>query len=78
MKYKNISKREIKSYIKWIEKELDRKSKEIIQMQNENEEAKMQLYDLTDSYLIEENLNGQLKAAKYILNNCYGEENKIC
>ena len=73
MKYKNISKREIKSYIKWLEKELNRKSQEIIEMQKENEKANMQLYDLTDSYLMEENLQGQLKAAKYILNNCYVE-----
>ena len=70
MKYKNISKREIKSYIKWLEKELDRKSKEIIEMQVENDKANMQLYDLTDLYLMEENLQGQLKAANYILHCC--------
>ena len=71
MKYKNISKRKIKRYIKWLEKELNRKSEEIVEMQKENDNAGMQLYDLTDSYLMEENLNGQLKAANYILNNCY-------
>ena len=73
MKYKNISKREIKSYIKGLENELDRKSKEITEMQDENEKSDIMLYDLTDSYLMEENLQGQLKAAKYILNNCYVE-----
>jgi len=70
MSYKNISKRNIKAYIKWLEKELNRKSQEIIEMQKENDEAKMQLYDLTDSYLMEENLQGQIKAAKYILYCC--------
>lgn len=70
MSYKNISKRNIKSYIKFLEKELSRKSKEIVDMQKENDEAGMQLYDLTDSYLMEENLQGQIKAAKYILYCC--------
>ena len=70
MSYKNISKRNIKSYIKFLEKELSRKSKEIVDMQKENDEAGMQLYDLTDSYLMEENLQGQIKAAKYILYRC--------
>ena len=70
MSYKNISKRAIKLYIKWLEEELSRKSKEIVEMQKENDEAGMQLYDLTDSYLMEENLQGQIKAANYILHCC--------
>lgn len=68
---RRISINDIKSYIKYLEKKLEEKSAEIVEMQNENEKSKMQLYDLTDSYLMEENLEGQIKAAKYILNNCW-------
>lgn len=77
MPYKNISKRKVKNYINYIEKQLEDKRNEIMQYNKENEEFEKKhpygglLYDLTEEYLREENLQGQLLAAKYILHNCY-------
>lgn len=77
MLYKNISKKCVKHYIKSLEKQLEDKGNEIIQYNKENEEFLKRhpysglLHDLTEEYLREANLQGQLTAAKYILHNCY-------
>ena len=39
-------------------------------MQDENEVSGLLIYDITDSYLLEEHIKGQIAAATYILNNC--------
>lgn len=70
MSYKNISKRNIKLYIKWLENKLKEMEQDTIRMQDENEKSNIMLYDLKDRYLDEENLRGQIKAAKYILYCC--------
>lgn len=67
---KRISKRKIKSFIKWAEEKLSDKEKEVEEMQNENEKSNSMLYDLTEEYLREERLRGQIDAAYYILKNC--------
>lgn len=73
---KRISINDIKSHIKYLEKELQEKSAEIEEYNKENEEYSKEnkyglLYDLTEEYLREENLKGQIQASKYILNNCW-------
>ena len=73
---KRISINDIKTYIKLLEKKLAEKSAEIEKYNKENEDYSKEykyglLYDLTEEYLREENLKGQIQAAKYILNNCW-------
>ena len=68
--YKHISKKAIKNYIKYCEQELKRLEKETEKMYAENEKQNCLVYDLTDQYLTEENYRGQIKCAKFILNNC--------
>ena len=70
MSGKHISKQEIKAYIKYCEKKLKEMEEDTIKMQNENEKSKQILNDLTERYLDEENLRGQIKAANYILHCC--------
>ena len=67
---KTISKRQIKSYIKYLEEELKEKSEEIKEMVEANEESEFLIYDLQEEYLIEEKLKGAIGSAYYILNNC--------
>lgn len=64
-----MKKQEIRDYIKWLKKELNRLEKEGQRLLNENLKANREYIDLTDHYLNEENIRGQLKAANYILNN---------
>lgn len=64
-----MKKQEIRDYIKWLKKELNRLEKEGQRLLNENLKADRIYIDLTDHYLNEENIRGQLKAANYILNN---------
>lgn len=64
-----MKKQEIRDYIKWLKKELNRLEKEGQRLLNENSKADRIYIDLTDHYLNEENIRGQLKAANYILNN---------
>lgn len=64
-----MKKQEIRDYIKWLKKELNRLEKEGQRLLNENLKADRVYIDLTDHYLNEENIRGQLKAANYILNN---------
>lgn len=64
-----MKKQEIRDYIKWLKKELNRLEKEGQRLLNENLKADREYIDLTDHYLNEENIRGQLKAANYILNN---------
>lgn len=68
---KRISINDIKKYIKNCESELERLEKEGIEMNKCNEENNYIIYDLTEHYLSEENFRGQIKAGKYILNNCW-------
>ena len=70
MKNSRISKRNIKSYIKYYEQKLTEKEAETAQLQKENDESKYVLYDLTEQYLAEERIRGMLDAAKFILYNC--------
>lgn len=70
MKNSRISKRNIKSYIKYYEQKLAEKEAETAQLQKENDESKYVLYDLTEQYLAEERIRGTLDAAKFILYNC--------
>ena len=70
MNTSRIKKSNIEKYIQSCKRRLKALEKEIVRMQNENEETNMLMYDITDSYLLEENLRGQIAAAKYILNNC--------
>ena len=65
-----IKKKNIKKYIQSCKHKLKKLEKEIIKMQNENEESGLLVYDITDSYLLEEHIRGQIAAAVYILNNC--------
>ena len=67
---KRISKRQIKSYIKYLEEKLEKKSEEIKEMQEENNESKILIYGLREEYLVEERLKGAIESAYYILNNC--------
>lgn len=64
-----MKKQEIRDYIKWLKKELNRLEKEGQRLLNKNLKADREYIDLTDHYLNEENIRGQLKAANYILNN---------
>lgn len=64
-----MKKQEIRDYIKWLKKELNRLEKEGQRLLNENLKDDTVYIDLTDHYLNEENIRGQLKAANYILNN---------
>lgn len=64
-----MKKQEIRDYIKWLKKELNRLEKEGQRLLNENLKADREYIDLTNHYLNEENIRGQLKAANYILNN---------
>lgn len=68
--YKRISKRKIKGYIDFLELELKRLEREGEIMQEENDKSKFLIYDLTEHYLKEEHIRGQIEAAKYILNCC--------
>lgn len=70
MLYKHISKRKIKKYIENLEKIKEKVSDSINRAQKENKESEIQLYDLTDQYLLESRIEGQIFAATYILNNC--------
>lgn len=65
-----ISKREIKSYIKYLEEKLEKKSEEIKEMEEENNESAFLIYDLTEEYLVEEKLKGAIESAYYILKQC--------
>lgn len=65
-----IKRESIINYIKLCKIQLKKLRKEIVKMQNENEANGLMIYDITDSYLLEENYMGQIKAATYILNNC--------
>lgn len=65
-----ISRESIIRYIKLCKLQLRKLRKEIVKMEKENETANIMVYDITDSYLLEENYLGQIKAATYILNNC--------
>ena len=72
MNKSRIKRENIKKYIRHCKCELKKIEKNIVEMQNENENEKFGLliYDLTDTYLTEENYRGQILAATYILNNC--------
>ena len=65
-----IKKQNIKEYIQACKHRLKELEKEIIKMQDENETSGLLVYDITDSYLLEEHIKGQIAAATYILNNC--------
>lgn len=70
MNTKRIKKQNIKEYLRACKHRLKELEKEIVSMQNENEASGLLLYDITDSYLLEEHIRGQIAAATYILNNC--------
>lgn len=65
-----ISKRKIKKYIEYLKEKLKDLEREGKKMLDENNKTDKLIYDLTDHYLNEENLRGQIRAAYYILNNC--------
>lgn len=65
-----IKKENIKQYLRACKHRLKELEKEIVVMQNENENSGLLVYDITDSYLREEHIKGQIAAATYILNNC--------
>lgn len=70
MRYSSISKSNIKLYIKDCKKELVELEKEINRKKRINRKVNEEIYDLAENYLKEENLKGQIKAAKYILYWC--------
>ena len=60
-----IKKKKIKQHINWLEKELNKCQKKMKQA------SKLEDYEnLQVLYCKEENLNGQIEASKYILENC--------
>lgn len=65
-----MRKQNVKEYIECCEEELKELEKRGERYRKQNEKNTVDFIDLTDHYLAEERLRGQIAAAKHILNNC--------